>query len=123
MISFLKKLGSILANAAGIFAGIGPIISPYLGSKGNEYVGKAVNDLTAVGQVVVQAEAILGAGTGPQKLAASVPLVMSILQTSELFAGKKIADTALFQKAATEITQGVVDALNAIHPDEAKHAS
>ena len=123
MLTFLKKLGTILANAAGIYAGIGPIIAPYLGSEGNKYAGIAVNDLLSIGQVIVQIEAVLGAGQGQAKLKAAVPLVVQILKTSQVVSGKKIADAVLFEKAATEITQGVVDLLNSISPDAAQHAS
>jgi len=126
-LTFLKKLGTILANAAGIFAGIGPIITPFLGSAASQAssaIGTAVNDLTAISQVVVQVEAVLQApGSGPQKLIAATPLVIQILKTSQIVAGKQIADEALFAKAAQEITSGVADLLNSIHPDEAKHAA
>ena len=122
-LTFLKKLGAILANAAGIFAGIGPIIAPYLGSDANKYVGGVVNDLTSIGQVVLQVEAVIQTpGSGADKLKAATPLVIQILKTSQLVSGKQIADEALFEKGAAEVTQGVVDILNSIHPDAAQHA-
>lgn len=111
-------------NLAGIAAGVGPIITPFLGS-GKAVVGTAVNDLTAIGSIIAQMEAafaVIPGSTGAQKLAASIPLVGNIIKTSELVAGKKIANEALFTQAIQEYAQATVDLLNSIHPDEAKPA-
>lgn len=123
--TFLSKLGKVLAtivNIAGIAAGIGPILGGFLGSKVSGAVstvtGKIVNDLTAVGQTVLMAETMIqGTGTGAMKLAAATPLVAQIIQTSELVAGHKIANEALFIQGSQKITSGVADILNSIHPD------
>lgn len=124
--TFLKKLGTILVNLAGIAAGVGPIILPFLGSgKASQVASTAVNDLTAVGQTIVQIETAFAAipgATGPQKLAAAIPLVGNIIKTSELVSGKKIANEALFTQAVQEYTQATVDLLNSIDHNEAKTA-
>lgn len=124
--TFLKKLGSILANVAGVALGIGPIIAPFLGSgKVQQAVTTGTNDLTAIAQLVLQIETAFAAvpgSTGAQKLAAVIPLVGNVLSTSELVAGKKIGNVDLYNKAISEYAQATVDLLNAIHPDEAKHA-
>jgi len=122
--TFLKKLGQLLAKAAAIAIGIGPVVFPFFGSsKAQSVASTAVNDLTQVSQVVISAEALLqGDGTGPAKLAAATPLVAQILRTSELVAGKKIANEDLFLAGCGKITSGVADCLNAVHPDEAKPA-
>ena len=122
--TFLKKLGQILINLAGIAAGIGPIITPFLGS-GKVAAGAtiAVNDLTAIGSTIVQIETAFAAipgSTGAQKLQASIPLVGNIIKTSELVAGKKIANEALFTTAIQEYAQATVDLLNSIDHNEAK---
>lgn len=119
--TFLKKLGTILANVAGIAVGIGPLIKPFVGSgKAGSILESATNDLVAVGQIVVQTEAILQTpGSGATKLAAAAPLVAGIVKTSELVAGKKIANEALFIEGCTDITSGVAKVLNSIHPDAA----
>lgn len=128
--TFLKKLGSILANItniAGVAAGIGPILAPLLGSgkaaqvvtQASTVVAVGVNDLTAVGSVVVQMETALQGKTGAEKFAAAVALVGPIISTSQLVSGNKIANPALLQKAVEEYTQATVDLLNSIHPDEA----
>lgn len=122
--TFLKKLGQILVNIAGIAAGVGPIIVPFLGSgKAAQVAGTAVNDLTAIGSTVVQIETAFAAipnATGAQKLAAAIPLVGNIIKTSELVVGKKIANEALFTQAIQEYTQATVDLLNSIDQGEAK---
>jgi hypothetical protein len=128
IVTFLKKLGQILVNVAGVAVGIGPIITPFLGSgKAGTVASTVVNDLTSIGQVVVQIETAFaglpaGSTTGAQKLQAALPLVSNIVKTSELVVGKKIANEALFTQACQEYTQATVDLLNSIHPDEAKPA-
>ncbi|MBO0887486.1 hypothetical protein J2P12_00135 [Candidatus Bathyarchaeota archaeon] len=124
--SFLKKLGQIIANVAGVAAGVGPIVIPFLGAgKAPAVAATGINDLTSIGSLVVQIEAAFAAipgSTGAQKLQAAVPLVANIVRTSEMLAGKKIHDETLFTKGCTEITQGVVDLLNSIDQGEAKTA-
>jgi len=119
MVSFLKKLGKILANAAAIAVGIGPVIQPFLGSgKAASIAGTVTNDLTQVAQIVTTVEAVIQTpGSGAAKLAAAVPLVKGIIQSSELVIGKKVANEALFEQACTEYTQATVDLLNSLHPD------
>ena len=117
-LTFLKKLGQVLVKAVGIITGVEPLIAPYLGSAAAPAV-TAVNDLTAIGQVVVQAEALFQptagtAQTGTQKLAAATPLVANIIKTSELVSGKKIADEAGFTAACEKITSAVADLLNSL---------
>jgi hypothetical protein len=124
--TFLKKLGQVLLKVVALATGIGPVILPFLGSgEVKEYAGKGLNDLTAIGQVIVQIETAFAAipnSTGAQKLQAAIPLVANIIKTSELVAGKKIANEGMFTQAVTEYAQATVDLLNAIHPDEVKTA-
>lgn len=115
--TFLAKLGSFLAKGIALLSGLGPLISPLLGAKAQTATNIAVNDLTAVGQVVVSAEAILGAGTGPAKLAAAAPLVVNIIKTSELISGHKIANEALFIQGCTNVTSAVAQILNSLSSD------
>ena len=121
--NFLKKLGTILANAAGIAVGIGPIIQPFLGS-GKVAAGVSVgtNDLLVISQLVVQAEAMMQTAPGADRMAAVLPLITNVIKTSQLVSGKKIADEATFNKGCQEIAQGVFDVLSGIHGDEAKTA-
>lgn len=119
--TFLKKLGMLVVNIAGIAAGVGPLIKPFLGAgKAGQLVETGVNDLTSIASTVVQIEVALQGKPGAEKYEAAVLLVGPILRTSQLLSGKKIADEALLTKAIGEITQGVVDLLQSVHPDEAK---
>ena len=122
--TFLKKLGTFLAQAVALATGMGPLILPFLGQgRSAEIPGMVVNDLTQIAQIVTGVEAIYQApGSGADKLKAATPLVLQILRSSQVFAGKKIADEALAEKGAGEVVQGIVDFMNAIHPDEAKQA-
>src|SRR5438045_80533 len=101
--SFLKKLGQVLASIAGIAVGVGPIILPFLGSgKASQIASTGVNDLTAIGSVVVQIETALQGKAGTDKLAAAIPLVGNIIATSQLVVGKRVQNEALFTQAIQE---------------------
>lgn len=124
--TFLKKLGQALLKGLQIAMGVGPIITPFLGSGKAGQVAQVVNnDLTSIGQVVLQIETAFAAipnSTGVQKLQAVIPLVKNIVATSELVAGKKIQNEQLFDQAVQEFAQATVDLLNSIHGDEVKSA-
>lgn len=122
--NFLKKLGKILAEGVAIAAGMGPLVMPFLGSgKAAAVEATAVNDLTQISQIVTMVEAVNQTpGSGAAKLAGATPLVLQILKTSQAFTGKKIADEALAEKGAADIVTGIVEFMNAIHPDEVKTA-
>ena len=120
--SFLKKLGMVLAGVASTALGIGPLVTPLLGGGGGKatgVVGTITNDLTLIGSVIAQVETIFAGqdGTGPQKFKAAVALVGPIVRTSQLVSGKKIADEAKFKDGINGVTQGIVDVLNSLHPD------
>ena len=124
--TFLKKLGTILVNIAGVAVGVGPIIAPFLGSgKVAQVTGTSINDLTSVASVIVQIETAFAAvpgSTGAQKLQAAIPLVGNIIKTSELVSGKKITNETLFTKAVQEYAQATVDLLNSLDPNAAQQA-
>lgn len=115
--TFLKKLGSYLAQGIALATGIWPLVSGLFGSKAQAGI-TVINDLTAVGQVVVQTEAILQTpGSGAAKLAAAAPLVANIVKTSELVSGHQIANETLFIQGCTDLTNAVAEILNALSPN------
>lgn len=124
MLTFLKKLGAFLAKAVAIELGLGPLIAPFLGSgKAGQMATTMVNDLTAMGQRVLEIEtAVQTPGSGAQKLAMVIPLIANIVKTSEMVSGHKVANDALFATACQEYAQATVDLLNSLHPDGAKTA-
>lgn len=127
--TFLKKLGSVLAKGLAVATGIWPLVSGLFGSSttGQEivkYGNTAINDLSQIAGIVVNAEAMLQTpGSGAAKLAAAGPLVANVIRTSEVISGKKIANEDLFIQGATKITSGMADILNSLHPDAAETAS
>lgn len=115
--TFLKKLGSILAQGIAVATGVWPLVSGLFGSntKAQNVGTQVINDLTSIGQVVVQTEAILQTpGSGAAKLAAAAPLVANIVKTSELVAGHQIANEALFIQGCTDLTSAVAEILNSL---------
>lgn len=118
--SFLKKLGLVLTQVGATAVGLGPIVAPLFGSGAGKVVqgiSTVSNDLTTIASLIVQVELALQGKTGPEKFQAALNLVGPIIKTSQLVAGKKIADEALLQKGITEVTQGVVDVLNSLHQE------
>lgn len=119
--TFLSKLGTYLARGVAVLTGLEPLISPLFGSKAATVAATAANDLTSIGQVVVQAEALIqGTGLGASKLSAVAPLVANILKTSELVSGHQISNLDLFMKASTGIASAVADLMNSLSPDGVK---
>lgn len=115
--SFLKKLGQVVAQVGALALGIGPLVSPMFGSKGDKIGGDiatVANDLTLIAQVVVQIETALQGKTGEEKRLAAVRLIGPIIKTSQIVSGKKIADAALLETGIGQITDGVVAVLNSI---------
>lgn len=123
--TFLSKLGSVLARGLAIVTGIWPVASGFFGSstKAQQTGTTIINDLNSIGQVVVQAEALIQQpGSGAQKLAAATPLVANIVKTSELVSGHQIKDEALFTEGCTDVTSGVAKILNSLSADGVKTA-
>lgn len=115
--SFLKKLGQVIAQVGALALGIGPLVSPMFGSKGDKIGGDiatVANDLTLIAQVVVQIETALQGKTGEEKRLAAIRLIGPIIKTSQIVSGKKIADAALLETGIGQITDGVVAVLNSI---------
>ena len=122
--TFLKKLGQIIATGIELLTGLGPILSASLPSVAGplQVVSK---DLMAVANVVIQVEAI-GASlglVGADKLRAATGPVVQILMQSELLLGKPITDAAALNTAAQSMINAVVAMLNAIHPSAATATS
>ena len=118
--TFLSKLGAAIAQGIAIVTGVWPLVSGLFGSKAKPATAietTVVNDLTQIGQIVTSTEALLGPGTGPQKLAKAGPLIYNVLTTSEAFAGHKVANPTAALAAATALGGDLADFMNALSPD------
>ena len=112
--SFLTALGKILSTGLEIVSGVFPLVQQYLPASAQGTAATVENDLTQIANTVVTAEAVLGPGTGPQKLAAVAPLVLQVLMTSQAFSGKKIGDPQGAANAAATIASGIADFINSL---------
>lgn len=121
--NFLKKFGQLVANIAGVVAGIGPIFAAAIPGKAGQAIQTGINDFEQVAGVVQTVETVFttingpDAKTGPEKLLAATPLVAQVILQSSALAGKKIADPTLFQSGCAKVAGGFADILNSIHPD------
>lgn len=122
--TFLKKLGTILGKGLTVVLGLQPFINQFM-PQDAAIAATVVSDLTQFQNIVVMTEsfgATLGT-PGPDKLKAAVPAFAQILMASQTLAGKKIADPAMFELAASEYAQATVDLLNSLHQDGVQTAS
>lgn len=119
-VSFLETAGKVIADAASVYAGIGPLFTQLLPAKEQPAVTAAGNDLEAIASEIVNVEgvfaAVTSAPTGPLKLQAAIPRVAAIVQSALAMTPDVIEDTALYNQGIAEITQGVVDVLNSRKP-------
>lgn len=116
--SFLKRLGSIIATIQGIFTGFAPIIQKEVPQTGAilQIVSK---DLAAVGDAVVTAEALgqMASMDGAAKAKYLAPIVAQIILSGTIVSGKKIANQALFLQGCGNLGGAVADILNSLHAD------
>lgn len=119
--TFLKKLGQILAKATAVVVGIEPLL-PLLNRPAVTAAGAVVEDkLNQIAGIVVTTEAV-GASlqlSGPQKLTAAAPLVAQAVRQSAILAGRPIANAQLFDDSILQLTSAVVGILNSLHDDVA----
>ncbi len=113
--SFLKKLGQVLNAASGLIPVFGPLIAVAI-PKSAPTIQNINDELPKIAEVIVQVEAIGQAMNipGAKKLEVAAPLVAQIVYQSQLLAGKKIKDQAMFMKGVTEVAGGVADILNSL---------
>lgn len=120
VVTFLKKAGVLLVNAVSIVELGYPVLGRLIPKAGQGIAATIVNDLEQFSGVVTTIEAVgasIPAGmTGEQKFVAVLPGITQAVAGSSVMAGKKIADTALFQKACKEYAQATVDMLNSLDP-------
>lgn len=121
--NFLKTLGLILAKGLQV-AGVVMGLLPALGSKAQAAVQgplqTGINDLTAIGGVVVSVQTFMGARPGPERLAAAAPVIANIVRTSELVSGHDVGDEAEFLAGTTDLTNAVVRILGSLKADKIK---
>lgn len=120
--TFLKKLGSIIAKGVQIALGVAPAFEGLMPASTAAIVQQ---DLTQLSGIITTVEAMGQALSlsGNQKLTAAGPLVAQLIMQSSVMVGKKVADPTLFQKACTEYAQATVDLLNSLHADNAQTQS
>lgn len=114
--SFLKKVGIVLAKATQIVLGVGPLVVP------QEHQGKVTliaDKLSEVMQVVIHAEAfgnVLGI-PGTEKARAIAPAVAQIILSSAIVGDRKVANSALFLEGSQELGGAVAKILNSLKDD------
>ena len=116
--TFLKKLGVILARGVQVVVGFGPLISSMVPSVAGTVaiVSKSLSEIAAI---VAQVEA-MGVAlklTGAQKLEAATAASVSIVLQSTMMVGRKIADPILFRSGVGQIVNGTVAVLNSLKAD------
>lgn len=116
--TFLQKLGTILAKTLQIVIGFAPAIQAAI-PQASGPLAVLQDKLQRIADLVVQAEAIgqaLGIA-GPDKLKGITPLIAQEILSSSLLVGHVITNQALFLQGAASIGSGVADVLNSLQAD------
>lgn len=125
-VSFLKKVGQVVAAGVGIAADVLPILSPLATallpakyqSTATTVESAVTSDISIISGVVGSVESVSATLasplTGPQKAVAVGAQLGPIFLASEAFAGKKIANPTAFNAAMVTIAGGFADAWNAV---------
>jgi hypothetical protein len=117
-LSALAKFGQIVANFAGIAAGLGPIFKGALPGQAGT-IDKVESEISLIAGQIQTVESIGQALSikGPDKLKAAAPLVAQVILQSALMAGHEY-DPVLFTQGSTKIADGFADVLNSIKADK-----
>lgn len=113
--TFLKKLGQIFLEGLQLWTGFAPLVQASIPGSAN-VVATVSKDLTEIGNIVVQAEAMgqaLGQ-TGQQKLAGAAAAATQIILNSAMLSGHQIANPQLFSQGVTDLTSAVAEILNSL---------
>jgi hypothetical protein len=117
--SFLKTFAADLLKGISIASAVAQGVDPLIKASNPAAattIEHAMSELGTIGNLATIAEtmaqAITTAPAGPQKLTAVLPYVSTLIQQSQLMAGKQIADEAGFMAGVTQVINGVVTILN-----------
>lgn len=118
--SFLNKLGSVLAKGIGI-ASVVSQASKDLGYNQSldPYADYTNNEMVLLASVITDTEAIKQTLSlpGDQALKAATPRVSQIILKSALMIGKVVTNPGLFNRGCSKIADGFVDILDAVQHD------
>lgn len=120
VLTFLSKLGGILANVQPLVPLVGGLLAQYLpGTKPKDVVQTVTSDFAASLGVIAGAEAAGQALqlTGSQKLTMAAPQLAKVFLASSAFSGLKIQNVDLFNQGVTKAADGMADIWNSVHPD------
>lgn len=119
--SFLKKLGQIVATGLQIVTGFGPLVKQTIpGTKDDQIIDRVTDTITDIAGITQSVEVISATLasplSGPEKLKAAMALAEQVV-LSKIVLGKKIENPALFREGVAYITNGVVKIQNSLHQD------
>lgn len=116
--SWLKTIAQDLLKgitfASAVAQGIDPLVQ---GTTAGKIIQTATSDLETIGSLTTVVEtmaASIGSATGPQKLAAVLPFVSTLIQQSELVMGKSVDDEAGFEAGCSQVISGIVAIQNSL---------
>jgi hypothetical protein len=117
--SFLKKLGMVLGNVAGIVAGVGPVASMLFPQQAGQ-IEQGIGIFRQILAIVQQVEIIGNTITlsGPDKLKIAIAQIGALIRMTDMVKTNKIKDPVLFEKAIAGFAQASVDLQNSL---DSKH--
>jgi hypothetical protein len=121
--TFLAKLGGILAKVLQVVTAIEPVINAVLPNSVQQRIVPVENtvnseltdiagELAAAEQAYQSVTAAGGALNDAQKLAIALPMISQVVLTSPFLQNKKIANESGFQTGITNLSIAIQDILN-----------
>jgi hypothetical protein len=117
-VTFLENVGKMILQGLNLIPQVTQVVESSAGTP-----VPLLDKLSQISSVVQTAEVmiggVMGPGSGEQKAAAAAPLIMQIVMSSELVAGRKIdpSKQTAFAAACKSLGSDVADILNCLEPD------
>ena len=119
--TFLAKLGSILARVVGVATGVEPIVNTVLPNSVQAKIAPISSELTDIAGELAAAEQVFqtlqaqgNTLTDAQKLAVALPYISQIVNASPLMSNKKIANEDQFKSGLSNLTSAVEQIVNSL---------
>jgi hypothetical protein len=114
--NFLKKIGSFVLKIIGLWTGLSPLLGGLYaqGSTADKVIDKFGQAFGVIGSVEQVFTSAFGSGhkMPSEKLAAAVPYLSQIVQSTDLLIGKKPHDEAMFAAGISDLGSALVKILN-----------
>lgn len=116
--SFLSKLGNTFKSVASVVQKVSPAVPVMAGLLPTGPSGKVLDIFNGTAAIIGITEMAFTAAsserTGPQKLAAAMPQISALLQSSDFMFDKKVTDPKAYEEGIELLTEGVLKLMQSV---------